>query len=437
MSPDSSPEPDRFFTVQDARKLVEHFSPELPISDDKIRRYCREGKIAGHQVDKRWVMTLGALFQAELVPLEALDAYGEVLDIPDNVPEEWAAPLAPHEPGPLERMLAADAAAQAAADQHALLEQPLEPSEPSLVEDNSAADVPETDRTPDGPHDDDTNDTLAWVVDDEDDEDLAPERPVAPGVASDDAPSVVVGPRPRHNAADQRRRRRAAVVAVPLVVLLAGAGIVATSGDRSSPAQAQAQPSAATVQLAAEQREREQRIALRTAMDVAAERGDYRAAIDGAEQLGDATAAGGFRAAAASTLVKRARTAAERGDLDRARGLVHQSRRYADTDGAKRVDRRIDEIERARRARAAKRKRDAARRAAARRATPSRSTSVPASPARTAPGPSAPSTSAPVPTPSSPSPRPSATPAPSSGGSSGGGSGRKPSSNNEFDYLGG
>lgn len=431
MSPDSSPEPDRFFTVQDARKLVEHFAPELPISDDKIRRYCREGKIAGQQVDKRWVMTLGALFQAELVPLQALDAYGEVLDIPDSVPEEWAKPLASHEPGPLERMLAADAAAQAAADRHDPPENPIEHSEPSLTEGSDAADTPETHRTADYSRDD-ADGTLAWVVDDEDDEDLAPERLVAPGVAGSDAPSGIIDPRSRPSTAGLRRRRRAAAVAVPLVVLLVGAGVAATSGDRSSRAQAQAEPSAVTVQLAAQQREREQRIALRTAMDVAAKRGDFRAAIDGAEQLGDATAAGAFRAAAAATLVKRARTAAERGDVDRARGLVRQSQRYADSDGATRVARRIEEIERGRRARAAERKRDAAR-----QATSSRSTSAPASRAQTAPGPSAPSPSPSAPTPSSPSPRPSATQTPSSGGSSGGGSSAKPSSNNEFDYLGG
>lgn len=425
MSPDSSPEPDRFFTVQDARKLVEHFTPELPISDDKIRRYCREGKIVGQQVDKRWVMTLGALFQAELVPLEALDAYGEVLDIPDSVPEEWATPLAPHEPGPLERMLAADAAAQAAADDDARYEEADAADEapiPRVVDKD-----PETDPAGEpAPHRDEArDDALLWVVDDEDDAGLAPERPVAAGRAGADTPRTPErrGPWPR---------RRALAVAVPIAVVLAGVGIIATSGDRSPPAQAQAQPSAATVQIGDQQREREREVELRTTMKVAAKHGDYRAAIANAERLGNAEAAATYRAAAASTLVKRARAAAERGDLDRARGLVQQSRRYVESAGAKQVDRRIDEIERARRARAAKRKRDAARRAASRRASPAAPSGTTATPSQAAPEPS---TSSPTPSnPSSPSPSPAA---PSGGSSSSGGSSKKPSSNDEFDYLGG
>lgn len=422
MSPDSSPEPDRFFTVQDARKLVEHFSPELPISDDKIRRYCREGKIAGQQVDKRWVMTLGALFQAELVPLEAMDAYGEVLDIPDSVPEEWATPLAPHEPGPLERMLAADAAAQAAADDDARYDEADGVPVAGVVDED-----PETDPAgePAPPHDEASDDALAWVVEDEDDADLAPERPVAARLAGADTPKTSQrgGPWPR---------RRALAVAVPLAVVLAGVGIIATSGDRSAPAQAQAQPSAATVRVADQQRERERQVELRTTMQVAAKHGDYRAAITNAEQLGNVEAAATYRAAAASTLVKRARAATERGDLDRARGLLQQSRRYVDSAGAKKVDRRVDEIERARRARAAKRKRDAARRAASRQASPAVSDRTTVAPSQSAPKPS---TSSSTPTnPISPSPSPAA---PSGGSGSGGGSSEKPSTNDEFDYLGG
>jgi hypothetical protein len=426
MSPDSSPEPDRFFTVQDARKLVEHFSPELPISDDKIRRYCREGKIVGQQVDKRWVMTLGALFQAELVPLEALDAYGEVLDIPDSVPEEWGTPpLAPHEPGPLERMLAADAAAQAAADDGARYDEANGADEVPVAE--AVGEDPETDPAvePVPLHDEARDDALTGVVDDEDDADLAPERPVAAGLAGADSPRTPQrrGPWPR---------RRALAIAVPIAVVLAGVGIVATSGDRSTPAQAQAQPSAATVQVAEKQREREREVELRTTMKVAAKHGDYRAAIANAERLGNGEAAATYRAAAASTLVKRARAAAERGDLDRARGLVQQSRRYVDSAGAKQVDRRIDEIERARRARAAKRKRDAARRAASRRASPAGPSGTTSAPSQVAPEPS---TSSPTPSnSSSPSPSPAA---PSGGSSSGGGSRKKPSTNDEFDYLGG
>lgn len=430
MSPDSSPEPERVFTVQDARKLVEHFSPGVPISDDKIRRYCREGRITGQQIDKRWVMTLGALFEADLVPLEALDAYGEVLDIPDGVPEEWATPLAPHEPGPLERMLAADAAAQAAADDFDAAA--ARPSGADNAAPDEVTEMVTVDEPPVEPvsSSGDPDTSLAWVLDDADDADLAPEPQPARGAAG--APVAPTTRTAIDPAGPSRRRRRAVAVAVPLAVVLAAAGIIATSGDRSSPAQAQAEPSAATVQIADQRRKRDQEVALRTTMNIAAKRGDFRAAIDSADQLNDLASSKRFRSEAAATLLRRARTAAERGDLDRARGLVQRSRRYVDTDGAAQVGRRVDEIERARRARAAKSKRDAARRAAtSRQAAPPASNGTRPSPAETDPEPSGSSS-----TPATPS-RPSPSPTPSSGTASGGGSSKKPDTNNEFDYLGG
>lgn len=219
-----------------------------------------------------------------------------------------------------------------------------------------------------------------------------------------------------------RRRRRLLVPATAAsiaVVAVAGTAIATTGADDDPVRQVtpvvQAGPTAA-------QRERAtQRAALAEAKD----RGDYDTAITVAGRLNDTASVDEMRSAAGDVMARRARQAAERGDLPLATSRLDRAEdRYGDSRAIAAVRRRIDQITDARKKRAADRKRAAKKRAQARAraAAAVRRSSTPQN--APAPSPSG-STSRSTPAPANPAPSPSPAPAPSPGGSggrSGGGS---------------
>jgi hypothetical protein len=216
----------------------------------------------------------------------------------------------------------------------------------------------------------------------------------------------------------RRRRRLIPVAASIAVVAIAGTAIATTSGGEGEPTR----QTAVAVQDGLTTAERA-RTAQRAALAEAKDRGDYDAAITIATRLNDTNAAADLRQTAASVLSRRARAAAERGNLPLATSRLEKAeKRYGTLPAISSVRRRIAAIENARKERAAARQRAAKRRAAARaraaaaarRRAPTQST-----PPSTTSTPSTPSTPSPTPAPS-PSPAPSGG---GSGGSSGGGSG--------------
>lgn len=212
-----------------------------------------------------------------------------------------------------------------------------------------------------------------------------------------------------------RRHRRFIVPSLVgmVLALVAGTAIAAAGDDGDPPPPTRTGPTAAAVRA---QQEWE---AQHAALGRARARGDFDAAISAASALGDDAAVGELRTAAATVLVRRARSAADRGDLTLAKSRLSRAQtRYGDTPASAVVRRRITAIERARRTRAAQRRTAAKQRAAARAAAA-------AAAARRI----APSTTnvTPVPQPAtpkdSPAPAPSSSaPAPSSGGGSKSGS---------------
>lgn len=213
----------------------------------------------------------------------------------------------------------------------------------------------------------------------------------------------------------RRPRRLIPVAASIAVVAIAGTAIATTSGGESEPAR----QTAAAVQDGPTAAERA-RTAQRAALAEAKNRGDYDAAITIAARLNDTNAAADLRQTAASVLARRARAAAERGNLPLATSRLDKAeKRYGPLPAINSVRRRIAAIENARKERAAARQRAAKRRAAAR-------ARAAAAARRRAPTQSAPPSTSSTPSTPSPTPAPSPSPAPSgdsSGGGSGGGSG--------------
>ncbi len=229
-----------------------------------------------------------------------------------------------------------------------------------------------------------------------------------------------------------RRRRRLLIPAVVSALAVAAAGTaIATAGGEDTPTRP-ATPVAQTGPTAAER----ERAAQQATLQQAAERGDYDRAISIAARLNDTATTTDLRQTAAGILARRARSAANRGDLALATSRLDKAeKRYGQVPEIEAVRRRIEAIKDAREKRAAARKRAAKKRAAARakaaaaasRRTPSQPTAPPSSSA-------APSTPSPAPSTPQPSPTPSPTPAPSGGGSGGGsksGGGSSGGSSNE------
>lgn len=217
----------------------------------------------------------------------------------------------------------------------------------------------------------------------------------------------------------RRTRRKVLIPAAASIAIVAALGtVVATTGgnedtDRQAAPVVQAGPTAA---------ERE-RTAQQATLANAKDRGDYDAAITAATRLNDTSEVAELRSAAGDVFARRARQAAERGDLPLATSRLDKGeKRYGKLPALDAVRRRIDAIKDARQKRAAERKRAAKKRAAARaraaaatrRRTPSQAATPPSSSGSQA------TPSSPAPSSPSQSPSPSPSPAPSSGGSSGG-----------------
>ncbi|CAB4892188.1 unannotated protein [freshwater metagenome] len=216
------------------------------------------------------------------------------------------------------------------------------------------------------------------------------------------------------------RRRRVLIPAAAsiAVAVAAGTAIATTSGDEPPVRQAtpvvQAGPTAAERQRAAQQ----------ATLVEAKGRGDYDAAITAATSLNDTATVAELRTAAGGIFARRARQAADRGDLPLAASRLDRAEdRYGDSPAIDGVRRRIEQIKDARQKRAAERKRAAKKRAAARARAAAAARR--AAPAPSSPAPSG-SSASPVPSspaPSSPTPSPRPSPAPSTGGSGGGSGG--------------
>jgi len=208
----------------------------------------------------------------------------------------------------------------------------------------------------------------------------------------------------------RRRRRLLIPAAVSTLAIVAAGTAIATTGDDTTPRAA----SVAHGGPSAAERERgAQRIALARAQ----ERGDYDRAITIAARLDDPTAATQLRQTAGGLLARRARTAAERGDLPLATSRLDKAeKRYGELPAINTVRQRIEAIQDARKERAAARKRAAKKRAAARaRAAARRQTpSSPVTPPSSSAAPSTPAPSSPAPSTPAPS-----SPKPKTGGGSG------------------
>lgn len=215
-----------------------------------------------------------------------------------------------------------------------------------------------------------------------------------------------------------RRRRLLLPTAVGVLVAAAtGTAIATTQGDDTP------KSSAASVARSGPTPAERERASQQAALAQAADRGDFDRAITIAARLNDTNAIAELRETAGGTLARRARSAAERGDLDLATSRLRKAeKRYGELPAIDAVRRRIEAIKDARARRVAARKRATQRRAAAR----ARAAAAAASEGQS---PSTPDASR-SPEPTSPAPEPSPapaspTPAPSTGGgsSSGGGSG--------------
>ena len=208
-----------------------------------------------------------------------------------------------------------------------------------------------------------------------------------------------------------RRRRRLLIPAVVSAVAVAAAGAaIATAGGEDTPTRPA--PVARTGPSPAER----ERAAQQATLEQAKDRGDFDQAITIAARLNDPSTATELRQTAAELLARRARTAADRGDLPLATSRLDRAeKRYGQVPAIGAVRRRIEQIKDVREKRAAARKRAAKKRAAARaraaaaarRRTPTPSAAPPSSSA---------SPSTPTPAPSTP--RPSPSPSPSTGGGS-------------------
>lgn len=153
--------------------------------------------------------------------------------------------------------------------------------------------------------------------------------------------------------AGSRRGRRRVTVAVVVAALGVGGAVALSSGGGEDVPSA---PSAAA----------SVRARMATQMRSAVQNGDYDMAIKLAGQLGDATAASGYRDAGAKVLVARAEKAASRGELPLASSRLRRAQdRYGTAPGAEAVRSRIARIEKQRADRASQR-RAAARRQAER-----------------------------------------------------------------------
>ena len=216
------------------------------------------------------------------------------------------------------------------------------------------------------------------------------------------------------------RRRRVLIPAAASIVVVAAAGTaIATTSGKESPVR-QEPPAVQAAPTAAER----ERTARERTLAEAKGRGDYDTAITTATQLNDTAAVAELRTAAGGVFARRARQAADRGDLPLATSRLDRAEdRYGDSPAIAGVRRRIEQIKDARQKRAAERKRAAKMRAAARaRAAAAARRAVPA---QSSPAPSG-SSASPVPSspaPSSPTPSPRPSPAPSTGGSGGGSGG--------------
>lgn len=253
-----------------------------------------------------------------------------------------------------------------------------------------------------------------------------PREDVPPASPPGTGPSV---PNPRDilrtldGAGTGRTRRRFVVPAIvsALVALVAGTAIAAAGSDDAPRPQA----ATGTKPTAIERGRANQRADL----DRARARRDFDTAIAIATNLGDAALVRDLRAAASEVLTRRARSAADRGDLALASArLVKAKQRYGPSPDAAAIQRRISAIGEARAERADKRRRAATRQRAAARARAnalaaqraSSASDAPVSPRPTSPSPG---TRSPAPTSSSSAPAPATPePSPSSTGSVGSGS---------------
>lgn len=245
-----------------------------------------------------------------------------------------------------------------------------------------------------------------------------------------DDPAASLAPR------GPRQRRFVVSGVAALVAVLAGGTALATTASDNGPSTI---PAAVTTGPTPTQRER---AAQQAALARARDRRDFDAAIMIATQLGDTNAAAELRKAAGELLARRARAAADRGDLDLATSRLTRAReRYGDAPSLTRVQRRITAVKSARKARAARRRVAARQRAAraasvaARQRTTAPAVSAPASTPSTSAAPSPPSSRSVTPS-ASPAPAPSPAPRPA-GGSSGSGRSSGGSAEDEFGYLGG